>query len=89
MILTLTGFRTTSESMSLCGRVDIVVELSDMVYIFEYKMLGNADPKERAAEAFSQIDDKHYADKYDMSGKKTINVVLVFDLTGLVAMSSE
>ena len=106
MIFTLTGFRTTSESVSLCGRADTVVELSDKVYIFEYKMLlptrmsiasatqGSesrrcsleTDPKERAAEALSQIDDKHYADRYDMSGKRIIKTALVFDLTGLVAM---
>ena len=89
MIFTLTGFRTTSESVSLCGRADTVVELSDKVYIFEYKMLGNAEPESKAAEALSQIDDKHYADRYDMSGKRIIKTALVFDLTGLVAMKYE
>ena len=106
MIFTLTGFRTTSESVSLCGRADTVVELSDKVYIFEYKMLlptrmsvasatqGSesrrcsleTEPQAKAAEALSQIDDKHYADRYDMSGKRIIKTALVFDLTGLVAM---
>lgn len=88
MIFTLTGFATTSESVSLCGRADTVVELSDKVYIFEYKMLGNADPKIRAAEALAQIDDKHYADKYEFCGKKIIKLALVFDLTGLQAMAN-
>ena len=109
MIFTLTGFRTTSESVSLCGRADTVVELSDKVYIFEYKMLlptrmsaasavqGSesrrcsleSEPQAKAAEALSQIDDKHYADRYDMSGKRIIKTALVFDLTGLVAMKYE
>lgn len=109
MIFTLTGFRTTSESVSLCGRADTVVELSDKVYIFEYKMLlptrmsaasatqGSesrrcsleSEPQAKAVEALTQIDDKHYADRYDMSGKRIIKTALVFDLTGLVAMKYE
>ncbi|MBR3732755.1 MAG: PD-(D/E)XK nuclease domain-containing protein [Spirochaetales bacterium] len=108
MVFTLTGFTTTSESVSLCGRADTVVELSDKVYIFEYKILTTrmsaasavhgcdsrrcsleTDPDKRAAEALSQIDEKHYADRYDMSGKKIIKAALVFDLTGLVAMKYE
>lgn len=86
MIFTLTGFTTNSESVSLCGRADTVVELSDKVYIFEYKMLGNADPNEKATEALAQIDEKHYADKFEIGGRQIIKVALVFDMTGLRAM---
>ena len=91
MLFTIVGYQTTSESLNICGRADTVVVMPDKVYIFEYKMQEGKDLAQRAAEALSQIDLKHYADRFDATGKQIIKVALVFndDLSGLGEMASE
>ncbi|UTC65745.1 ATP-binding protein [Treponema sp. OMZ 788] len=57
------------------GRADCVVEFSDKVYIFEFKLTSNGT----AEDAINQIKEKGYADKYSGSGKKVIAIGSSFD----------
>ncbi|MDR3184748.1 MAG: PD-(D/E)XK nuclease domain-containing protein, partial [Prevotellaceae bacterium] len=45
------------------------------VYIFEFKLDGNGT----AEEALKQIEEKDYAGKYNLSGRKVIKVGVEFD----------
>ena len=62
-ILNMLGVRCNVEVHSALGSVDAVIELSDYVYIMEFK-------KDRsAASALKQIDEKGYAVPYESLGK--------------------
>nr|MCR5607170.1 PD-(D/E)XK nuclease domain-containing protein [Treponema sp.] len=51
---------------------DCVLETEDKVYIFEFKRDGSIE------EAFKQIEEKNYAEKYKASGKKIIKIAVNF-----------
>ena len=54
------------------GRVDCIVETSDYIYIFEFKLDGTAD------EALQQIEEKGYARPYEADKRKLFKVGTVF-----------
>ena len=54
----LSCYETLIEKQNSHGRADIVVEVPDYVYIFEFKLDGSAD------EALAQIETKGYAEPY-------------------------
>jgi hypothetical protein len=56
--------RTVIEDMTNRGRIDISVELPDIVYLFELKM------DEAATNAIAQIKERDYARKFKHTGKK-------------------
>lgn len=69
----LTGFKSEAEVLTSRGRIDLVIELDDKIYIFEFKF--NKAPRE----ALDQIIRKSYMEKYQLSEvKKVIPVGLSF-----------
>ncbi len=52
------GFRTTSEVMTNIGRIDMIIETYDTIFIFEFKLDESADV------AIEQIKQKKYYQKY-------------------------
>lgn len=57
------------------GRIDLVVETSENIYILELKMSDNGG----VASASHQISSRHYADAYAASSKSVISLALEFD----------
>lgn len=69
------GFTVTPESALSGGRSDAVVETSKYIYIFEFKLDGNGTAKD----AISQIESKHYADRYATDSRKIFKIGVAFD----------
>jgi hypothetical protein len=63
------------EPHSSAGRADATVEVSDAVYIFEFKL----DENGTVEKAMQQIEDKGYATPYAASGKRIVKVGAEFD----------
>jgi hypothetical protein len=62
------------EYRTATGRIDAVVEISDTVYVFEFKMEENAS----AEDALKQIDDKGYLIPFAASGKRLVKIGVAF-----------
>jgi hypothetical protein len=75
LIFKLCGFYVDAEVSSIKGRCDVVVNLQEFVYVFEFKLLGNST----AEKALKQIDDKGYSIPYQATGKKIIKIGVEFD----------
>ncbi len=73
LIFRLIGIKVDAEVHTHRGRVDIVLELQDKVFLFEFKL------DQTAAKAMQQIIDKEYHARYLSSGKKLILVGVNFD----------
>ena len=73
LIFTLLGQFTSAESYTNKGRIDCVVETSDIVYIFEFKV------NETAQDALNQIVYKKYDEKFLSAKKKIIKIGVNFD----------
>jgi hypothetical protein len=58
------------EVSSAVGRADAVAVVNDTVYIFEFKLTGNAS----AEDALQQIDERKYAAQYASGNKKIVKV---------------
>lgn len=67
------GLKTHVEVSTNIGRIDFTIELPSLVYIFECKIQGSAQA------ALAQIEEKKYAQKFELSGKKIICVGIFFD----------
>ena len=67
------GVNANSEVLTCEGRIDLVMEFSDKVYIIEFKC------NQSAKTAVKQINDKNYALKYGQTGKKIILMGINFD----------
>ena len=82
------GFDMDIEVAVSMGRLDAVLELSDKVYVMEFKykqcpQKASAEKKrklfdEALDEAMCQINDRGYADKYSGSGKTIIKAAFAF-----------
>ena len=72
MFALLTNYRIIVEQHTAKGRIDITMETADTIYVMELKFNKSAE------EALSQIEAKHYADAFKMSGKKVVKVGLNF-----------
>lgn len=70
MFALLTNYRIIVEQHTVKGRIDITMETADTIYVMELKFNKTAE------EALSQIEAKHYADAFKMSGKKVVKVGL-------------
>ncbi|MDM8532703.1 PD-(D/E)XK nuclease domain-containing protein, partial [Anaerolineales bacterium HSG25] len=55
------------------GRIDVVVETDNFIYLFEFKLSGTKE------EALQQIKDKHYYQKYLHRGKEIMLIGAAFD----------
>ena len=73
LIFRLIGLEAAAEVRTSRGRIDAVVELVDVVYLFEFKLDGDAQ------EALDQIQARGYAEPYRASGKALILVGINFD----------
>ncbi len=74
MFALLTNYRIMVESHTAKGRIDITMETNDAIYVMELKFNKSAD------EALAQIEAKHYADAFKMSGKKVVKIGLNFSV---------
>lgn len=75
LIFNLLGQFTIAESYTNKGRIDSLVETSDIVYIFEFKVDQSAE------NALNQIISKNYKEKYLAGKKKIVRIGAVFDST--------
>ncbi len=63
LIFTLIGLRVQAEVKTNAGRIDVVIEVAERIYLFEFKR------DKSAAEALQQIKDQAYYQKYQLRGK--------------------
>ena len=74
MFALLTNYSILVEPHTAKGRIDILMETDDTIYVMELKFNKSAE------EALAQIDAKHYADAFKMSGKKVVKIGLNFSV---------
>lgn len=66
------GFRICSEQANNEGRLDLLVEINQKVYIIEFKY--SKEDEDQCEEALQQIKDKKYAEPYLVKGRKVIAI---------------
>ena len=74
MFALLTNYDILVEQHTAKGRIDITMETADTIYVMELKLNKSAE------EALAQIEAKHYADAFKMSGKKVVKIGLNFSV---------
>ena len=74
MFALLTNYDILVEQRTAKGRIDITMETADTIYVMELKFNKSAE------EALAQIEAKHYADAFKMSGKKMVKIGLNFSV---------
>ncbi len=72
LLVTASGAGTRSSVLTCQGRIDMLVEFPDKIYVFEFKC------NQRADTALQQIHDKQYAAPYRHSGQKIILIGVNF-----------
>lgn len=78
MFALLTNYSILVEPHTAKGRIDIMMETNDAIYVMELKFNKSAEV------ALAQIDAKHYADAFKMSGKKVVKIGLNFSVKDAV-----
>lgn len=73
LMICASGVNVRSEVLTSKGRIDLVMEFADKIFIIEFKCGQNADT------AIAQIRNKGYDEKYRQSGKKIILMGINFD----------
>ncbi len=73
VIMKLMGFYTHTEYKTSDGRIDMIVETKEYVYVMEFKI--NSTPED----ALRQINDKNYTLQFQTSGKKVFKIGANFD----------
>ena len=63
LIFTLIGLRVQAEVTTNRGRIDVVIEVKDAIYLFEFKLNGSAES------ALAQIKSNGYYEQYQRAGK--------------------
>jgi CelD/BcsL family acetyltransferase involved in cellulose biosynthesis len=66
------GFYVDVERHTTDGRMDMLVQTKDFVYIFEFKIDKSAD------EALSQIEEKQYAKPFEQDPRKLYKIGVNF-----------
>ena len=72
VIFTMMGFYTEVERHSTDGRMDMVIQTQDYIYIFEFKLDKSAD------EALQQIENKQYAKPFEHDGRQIYKIGVNF-----------
>ncbi|MBR1466821.1 MAG: ATP-binding protein [Bacteroidaceae bacterium] len=72
LIFRFMGYYVQAEYASSDGRMDMIVQTSDFIYIFEFKLDKSAD------EALAQIEKKGYADQFAFDKRKLFKVGVNF-----------
>ncbi len=73
LIVSASGINAHSQVLTCDGRIDLVMEYSDKIYIIEFKC------NQSAQAGIRQIREKGYDQKYRASGKKIILMGVCFD----------
>lgn len=73
LLFRLMGQYVDTEVKSAVGRADVVVQMKDAIYVFEFKFDGTPE------EALAQINSKQYAVPYKADGRKIVKVGVNFD----------
>ena len=73
VIMKLMGFYTNTEYRTSNGRIDMVVDTQDYVYVMEFKIDSTAQA------ALEQIEEKGYAEPFRITGKKIFRIGANFD----------
>ena len=72
IVFKLVGFYTKVEYHTSEGRIDLVLQTDNFIYIMEFKLNGTAE------EALQQINDKHYALPFEMDERKLFKIGVNF-----------
>ena len=72
LLMDLVGLETETESATSDGSIDITVKTDDYIYVIELKYDGTAE------QALLQIEEKKYARKYQMDGRRIIRIGVNF-----------
>lgn len=72
IIFRLMGFYVNAEYPTSDGRMDMIVQTNEYIYIFEFKIDSNAD------EALKQIEKKGYASQFDTDTRKLFKIGVNF-----------
>ncbi len=73
LMVSASGIDARSEVLTCQGRIDLVMEFADKIYIIEFKCNQSADA------ALKQIHEKNYPDRYRGRGKKIFLMGIDFD----------
>jgi hypothetical protein len=74
LVLALLGVDVRGEVRTNRGRIDLVVEVGDVVWVIEAKIRGSS------RDALRQIEDRGYVERYVGRGKKVKKIGIVFDV---------
>jgi hypothetical protein len=74
LVLALLGVDVRGEVRTNRGRIDLVVEVGDVVWVIEAKIRGSS------SEALRQIEDRGYVERYVGRGKRVKKIGIVFDV---------
>ena len=72
IVFKLVGFYTKVEYHTNDGRIDLVIQTENFIYLMEFKLNGTAE------EALQQINDKHYALPFEADGRKLFKIEINF-----------
>ena len=72
IVFKLLGFYTQAEYHTSEGRIDLVVQTTDYIYVMEFKLEGTAE------EALRQINEKHYALPFASDSRKLFKIGVNF-----------
>ena len=75
LLFRLMGQYVDVEVQSAIGRADVVLKLSDAIYVFEFKFDGTPE------EALAQIESKNYAIPFQSDGRRIVKIGVNFDST--------
>ncbi len=75
IVTKLMGLYVNAEYHTSQGRIDLVLQTSDYVYVMEFKLDGSAE------EALAQINEKGYARPFETSGRRLMKVGVNFSAT--------
>ena len=73
LIFSMLNFYVRTQVKCAGGRVDMIVWMPEVIYVFELKVNGTAQ------EALDQIDDRGYALPYQTDGRKVVKVGVKFN----------
>lgn len=73
LLFRLMGQYVDTEVKSAVGRADVVLKLTDAIYVFEFKYDGTPE------EALAQIESKQYAIPYEADGRPVYKIGVNFD----------
>jgi Holliday junction resolvase-like predicted endonuclease len=74
LVLALLGVEVRGEVRTNRGRIDLVVDAGNVVWVIEVKIRGSS------VDALRQVDERGYIERYVGRGKKVKKIGIVFDV---------